>query len=226
MFESAELGHRVSKRVYDKRLPVVRYELLEAQLRVLAKAEFPVVAVLCGEDGSGRGDMVNLLLEWMDPRHVRVHASGVPVNGEKDRPPMWRLWRALPPKGKTGIFFGGLYDDAIADRVYRRTRSADFARELTEIVRFERMLVDEGALVIKVWLHLTKKAQRRRFEKLESSPATAWRVSKEDWKHHRQYLEFRQVSERAVRETNTPEAPWTVVEASDNRFRDLMVGEA
>jgi polyphosphate:AMP phosphotransferase len=225
MFESAELGHRVDKQAYAKRLPVLRYELLEAQLRVVAKAEFPVIVILCGEDGSGRGDMVNLLLEWMDPRHVRVHTSGMPVDGESQRPLMWRFWRALPPKGTTGVFFGGLYDEAIDDRVSGRARRADFSRQITEIVRFERMLVDEGALVIKLWLHLAKKAQRARFDQLESRAATAWRVTKQDWARHERYSEFREVNERALRETNTAEAPWTVVEAGDDRFRNLTVGE-
>jgi polyphosphate:AMP phosphotransferase len=224
MFESAELGHRVDKRAYDRRLPALRYELLEAQLRVQEKAEFPVIVILCGEDGSGRGDLVNLLLEWMDPRHVRVHASGLSTR-ESERPPMERFWRALPPKGKMGMFFGGLYEEALADRVYGRIRAADLARHLVEVVRFERMLADEGALVVKLWLHLTKKAQRRRFEKLESSAATSWRVSKDDWAHHKRYARFRQVSERALHETNTAEAPWTVVEAADDRFRNLTVGE-
>jgi polyphosphate:AMP phosphotransferase len=224
MFESAELGHRVDKRAYDRRLPALRYDLLEAQLRVQEKAEFPVIVLLCGEDGSGRGDLVNLLLEWMDPRHVRVHASGLSTR-ESERPPMGRFWRALPPKGKMGMFFGGLYEEAIADRVYGRIRAADLARHLILVTRFERMLVDEGALVVKLWLHLTKKAQRRRFEKLESSPATSWRVSKDDWAHHERYTRFRQVSERALHETNTAEAPWTVVEAADDRFRNLTVGE-
>jgi AMP-polyphosphate phosphotransferase len=225
MFESAELGHRIDKRTYDKRVPVLRYALLEAQLRIQANAEFPVIVIFGGEDGSGRGDIVNLLLEWMDPRHVRVHASGMPTSGEKERPPMWRFWRALPPKGKTGMFFGGFYDEAIIERVYGRTRAADLARRLAEVVRFERMLVDEGALVIKLWLHLTKKAQRRRFEKLESSAATSWRVTKQDWEHHERYARFRKVTERALHETNTAEAPWTVVEAADERFRNLTVGE-
>jgi polyphosphate:AMP phosphotransferase len=225
MFESAELGHRVDKRTYDKRIPTLRYELLETQLRVQEKGEFPVIVVLCGEDGSGRGDLVNLLLEWMDPRHVQVHASGLPTGGEIERPPMWRFWRALPPKGKMGMFFGGLYDDTIADRVYGRIRAADLTKQLVEVVRFERMLVDEGALVVKLWLHLTKKAQRRRFDKLESSAATSWRVTKQDWAHHKRYWRFREVSERALHETNTAEAPWTVVEAVDDRFRNLTVCE-
>jgi polyphosphate:AMP phosphotransferase len=139
---------------------------------------------------------------------------------------MWRYWRALPPKGRTAMFFGGWYDEGILDRAHGRSTSGDFARLLAEIARFERMLVDEGALVVKLWLHLTKKAQKRRFEKLESNPATAWRVTKTDWKHHRRYGKLIEVSERALRETSTAEAPWTVVEATDDRFRDLTVATA
>jgi polyphosphate:AMP phosphotransferase len=224
MFESAELGHKVAKASYDRRLPALRYSLLEAQLKVAAKAEFPVVVVIGGEDGSGRSEVVNLLLEWMDPRHVRVHASDAPLDGEQGRPPMWRFWRELPPKGKTAMFFGGWYGPPIADRRLGRIGGAEFARQLAEVSRFERMLVDEGALVVKLWLHLQKKTQRRRFEALEAHRATAWRVSKDDWKNHRRYDETIAVVERALRETNSAEAPWTVVDAGDGHFRDLTVG--
>ncbi|HEX3769880.1 MAG TPA: polyphosphate:AMP phosphotransferase [Polyangiaceae bacterium] len=226
MFESAELGHKVAKASYDRRVPALRVSLLEAQLKVLEKGEFPVVIVVGGEDGSGRSEVVNLLLEWMDPRHVRVHASEAPVDGAHGRPPMWRFWCQLPGKGKSALFFGGWYGEPIADRVAGRMGGAAFARQLAEVSRFERMLVDEGALVIKLWLHLQKKTQRRRFAKLEADPATAWRVTKGDWKRHRHYGETIAVVERALRETNSPEAPWTVVDASDDRFRNLTVGAA
>jgi polyphosphate:AMP phosphotransferase len=224
MFESAELGHRVDKKDYDRQLPKLRASLLDAQTRVLERAEFPVILLVGGVDGGGRGEVVNLLLAWMDPRHIHAHAMADASDEELARPPMWRFWRALPPNGKMGVFFGSWYTAPIVDRVYRRTRSADLTRSLTEIVRFERMLVDEGALVVKIWLHLTKKAQKRRFKKLEASPSTAWRVTKSDWKNHARYVRFRQVSEHALRETSTAEAPWDVVEATDARYRDLTVG--
>jgi polyphosphate:AMP phosphotransferase len=166
---------------------------------------------------------VNLMLEWMDPRHIQVHAMGRPSDEELERPPMWRFWRALPQKGKLGIFFGSWYSVPIIDRVYRRMTSSDMSKRLAEIARFERMLVDEGAIVVKIWLHLSKKAQKRRFEKLEADPATAWRVTAEDWKRHKRYDRFREVSERALRETSTAEAPWNVVEATDLRYRNLTV---
>jgi polyphosphate:AMP phosphotransferase len=224
MFESAELGHRIDPRDYDREVPKLRAALLDTQMRVLERAEFPILLLSGGVDGGGKGDVVNLLLEWMDPRHIQVHAMGEPTDEERARPSMWRFWRALPPRGKTGVFFGSWYTAPIVERAYGRIRGAELTRALTEIVRFERMLVDEGALVVKLWMHLTKKGQRKRFEKLESSPATAWRVTEEDWRNHEHYERFREVSERALRETSTAEAPWYVIEASDARYRDLTVG--
>ena len=226
MFESAELGHRVSKEQYAKEEPGVRSALLGAQLRVLERAEFPIILLSGGVDGSGKGEVVNTLLEWMDPRHILVHAMGPPNDEELARPPLWRFWRALPPKGKMGVYFGSWYSAPIVDRVYDRIGGAELARNLAEISRFERMLSDEGALVVKFWLHLSRSAQKKRFDELERDPATAWRVSKEDWSHRKRYGSFRAVSEQALRETSTAEAPWTVVEASDRRYRNLTVGRA
>jgi polyphosphate:AMP phosphotransferase len=225
MFESAELGHRVDKRDFQREVPPLRSALLDAQMRVLERADFPVILLSGGVDGGGKGEVVNLLLEWMDPRHIQVHAMGDErTDEERARPPMWRFWRALPPKGKTGVFFGSWYTAPIVDRVYGRIGGAELTRLLGEITRFERMLVDEGALVVKLWMHLSKKAQRKRFERLESDESTAWRVTKQDWKNHDHYDRFRQVSERALRDTSTAEAPWTVVEATDAHYRDLTVG--
>ncbi len=224
MFESAELGHKVDRRAYERAVPKLRFELLGAQMTVLERAEFPVILLLGGDDGSGRGDVVNLLLQWMDPHHIRVPSADMPTEEDRSRPPMWPFWRALPPKGKTAVFFSGWYGYPIVRRVFGRLRGSELTRELAEIARFERMLVDEGALVVKLWLHLTKKAQKKHFEKLASNPATAWRVTKQDWKRHARYSRFLDVSERALRDTSTPEAPWTVIEATDERYRNLTVG--
>ncbi len=193
-------------------------------MRALERADIPILLLSGGVDGGGKGEVVNLLLEWMDPRHIQVRAMGVPTDEERERPPMWRFWRALPPRGKTGVFFGSWYTAPIVDRVYGRTRGAELTRALAEITRFERMLVDEGALLVKVWMHLSKKAQGKRFRELESDPKTAWRVTREDWANQARYDRFREVSERALRDTNTAEAPWTVVEATDRRYRNLTVG--
>src|ERR1700689_5074747 len=111
MFESAELGHTVEKATYDRKVPKLRKALLDAQLEVVAKKSFPVVILIGGVDGAGKGETVNLLNAWMDPRQTQPHARGAPPEGGGERPPMWRYWRALPPKGKLGIFFGSWYTD-------------------------------------------------------------------------------------------------------------------
>src|SRR5437867_64350 len=111
MFESAELGHTVDKKTWKKEVPKLREALLDAQTELAETKRAPVVILIGGVDGAGKGETVNLLNEWMDPRHIHTHAMGDPTDEERERPPMWRFWRALPPKGKLGIFFGSWYTD-------------------------------------------------------------------------------------------------------------------
>jgi polyphosphate:AMP phosphotransferase len=136
---------------------------------------------------------------------------------------MWRFWRALPPKGKVGIFFGSWYSLPILDRVYKRTKNGELDKSLDDIQRFERMLSDEGALIVKFWFHLTKKKQKKRFRDLLAHKSTSWRVTDADWSNHRRYDDFLPVSEYALRKTSTEYAPWIVVEGYDARYRNLTV---
>src|SRR5947209_8350603 len=100
MFESAELGHRVSDRAFDQAEPGLREALLKVQYELLAAKSFPVIIVIGGVDGAGKSETVNVLNTWMDPRHIVTHAFGEPSDEECERPRMWRYWRALPAKGR------------------------------------------------------------------------------------------------------------------------------
>ena len=224
MFESAEIGHRISNAEYDKREPLLREALLKAQYELLADASFPVVILIAGVDGAGKGETVNLLNEWMDPRHIVTHAFGKPTDEETQRPPMWRFWRALPPKGRIGILFGSWYTDPILKRVMGHESAADLVERIEQIRHFERMLVAEGALVLKFWFHLSHDEQEKRLKLLSEDPKTRWRVTEADWNHFEQYDRFRNVSELTLRETSTGDAPWTIVEGTDPNFRYLTVG--
>jgi polyphosphate kinase 2 (PPK2 family) len=155
MFESAELGHRIDKETYQREEPALREALLNAQFDLAQAKRFPVVIVIGGVDGAGKGETVNMLNEWMDPRHILTHAFPEPSDEERERPRMWRFWRALPPKGKIGILFGAWHTQPIVDRVYGNIGKATLAQSIAEIVRFEKMLTDEGALVLKFWFHLS-----------------------------------------------------------------------
>ena len=225
MFESAEIGHKLSKGRYKREEPKLRQALLAAQYELLARPRFAVLLIVGGVDGSGKGETVNLFSEWMDPRHLRALAFGKSNCEEVERPQMWRYWRALPPKGRIGMFFGSWYTDPIVDRVYRRIGRAQFERQLDRVRRLERMLVAEDVLVVKLWFHLSRPQMRKRLKKLASNPLTGWRVTKDEWKHYKQYDRFRDVSEDALRETSTGVAPWHVIEGYDADYRALTAGK-
>jgi polyphosphate:AMP phosphotransferase len=224
MFESAELGHKIDKETYDKEVPELRAALLEAQIDLATQAKFPVIILISGLDGAGRGETVNLLNEWMDPRFMRTHGMSKPSDEELDRPMMWRFWRELPPKGRIGLFLGSWYTWPILNRVHGRTNTAYLDQSLERAKRMENMLIDEGALIIKFWLHLSKEKQEKRLERLSKDPMTRWRVTHRDWKHYKLYDKFRIVHESVIRHTSTALAPWIIVEGYDSRYRSLTIG--
>jgi polyphosphate:AMP phosphotransferase len=225
MFETAEVGHKIEKTVYNRAVPKLRADLLDVQYRLKENGKFPVIVLISGVRGAGKGETVNLLNEWMDPRHIVTHAFDNPSDEERDRPPMWRYWRALPPKGKIGILFGSWYTAPIIDRVFKTTKAGGLVRSIEEINHFEKMLADEGALILKFWFHLSKDRQRKRLKALESDPETRWRVNKRDWDFFKVYDRFYRISEETLRETSTENAPWIVVEGTDPRYRYLTVGK-
>jgi len=226
MFESAELGHKISKAVWKKEIPALREALLDAQLDLFQSKKFPVIILVAGVDCAGKGETVNLLNEWMDPRDIETHALRDLTDEELDRPQMFRYWRVLPPKGKIGVFIGSWYSAPLLENVYGTIKNAELDQRLERIVRFERMLCNEGALVLKFWLHLSQSEQKKRLKSLEKDPKTRWRVTDTDWQHYKLYTTFRKVSERMLRTTSTPESPWTIVEGSDPHYRYLTIGKA
>ncbi len=224
MFESAEIGHKLSKAQFHREAPKLRQALLDAQYRLLKKAGFPVIVLVNGVDGAGKGETVNLFTEWMDPRHIHTCAFGPSTEAELARPEMWRFWNALPPKGEIGILFGSWYTDPILQRVMENESTAEFEQRLARIRDHERMLVAEGALILKLWFHLSKDAQEIRLQGLSAKKKTAWRVTKEDWRHFKRYDKFVRVSEHALRETSIGETPWNIIDGSNHEYRCLTAG--
>lgn len=223
MFEAAELAHTIDQERYDREVPSLREALLDAQFDLVESRRFEVILFIAGMDGAGKGETVNMLNEWMDPRHIETNAFGARTELDLERPPMWRYWRSLPAKGRIGIFFDALYSEAITARAYERISNSELDQALDRISRFEKMLINEGALVIKLWLHLSKDLQKKRFETLEKNPVTRWRVTKADWENHAHYDRLHKVAERALRQTSSAEAPWIIVEGHDARYRNLTV---
>lgn len=224
MFESAELGHHIDRAVFKEEEPKLREALLNVQFELKDRGNFPVIILISGVEGAGKGETVNLLNEWMDPRLIQTRAFSLPTDEERDKPPMWRFWKALPPRGRIGIMFGSWYTAPIVNRVLGRARVCEINESIEAINRLEKMLCNEGALIIKFWFHLSKEKQEKRLKTLAKDPKTRWRVTDADWKTLEHYDQFRKWSEHTLRETSTIDAPWIVVEGEDPSYRSLTVG--
>jgi polyphosphate:AMP phosphotransferase len=222
MLETAELGLSLEKEAYEALVPDLRTALLKAQTRVEV-ARFPVIVLLEGMNAVGKGEMLNVLYEWLDARYLSTFVENPPTEEERERPLFWRYWMALPPAGRIALFHGSWYTRPIFDHARGKIDAGELAIALQRISTFERALIDDGALVVKFWLHLGKKQLRRRLKKLESNADTAWRVRSEDWKQQRHFDAIAASAELVLEQSSSGEAPWTVVEATDHRYRNVHV---
>jgi polyphosphate:AMP phosphotransferase len=215
---------RLSKKAYEARLPDVRAALVRMQVE-LKSAKFPVILVVGGVDASGKGDVINILNGWLDPRGFETFAFHEPTDEERERPAMWRYWRTLPANGRMAIYAGGWHADALHEDPRSARELAQFDIMLRRYAWFEGQLAAGGALIVKIWLNLSKSAQKKRLQELESDTRTAWRVTPDDWKSQRDYDRLARLSERMRSATHQPGAPWYVVDAEDPRARNLSVAD-
>jgi len=220
MLEAAEQGLTLSEAAYERTLRTLRTKLLAAHF-ALRDTGRQVIVIVSGSDGAGKGELVHRLNEWLDPRAVTTNAFWDASDEEEERPHFYRFWRAMPGNGKVGIFFGSWYTRPIIERVARLRRKRELLPELDRIVAFERMLTDDGVHLVKLWMHLSKPAQRTRLKQLEKDG----RLGPDDWKHFKSYARFRTVSEIALTHTNEPNAPWHVIDATDRRHREIATAK-
>jgi polyphosphate:AMP phosphotransferase len=219
MFEAVELGKKISKQEFEEEEPQLHTELLKAQ-RAMRGTDMPVIVIVSGVEGAGKGEVVNRLNKWLDTRGITTSAFWEESDEERERPPYWRFWRRLPARGTIGIMFGSWYTKPIIDSVYHRIDNAEFERQLQRITQLEHMLIQDGALIVKFWFHLSKDEQRKKLEKdkKEGRPSPILK------KFSKRYAEFEQASEHALRMTDQGECPWHLIDAADRRYRDVTVG--
>ena len=226
MFESAELDHRLSSKEYQATVPVLREALLNAQFDLLEKKDRSVLIIVGGVEGAGKGETINLLSEWLDPRHLEVHALTSLSDEERARPEYYRHFRRLPPRGKIGVHFGSWHSTPIIQHATKQISRQAMDGALARICQFERMLTNEGWILLKLWFHLSKTQQKHRLETLSKDKKQRWRITDVDKTLFDQYDRFAKVSSRALREMSTDYAPWHIIPGADPHYRHITVGHA
>ncbi len=217
MLEKIDLGKELSKKEYNvmKEDLEVKFAKLQRDCRRL---EIPITIIFEGWGASGKGTLINHLISSLDPRGFKVFSTQAPSDEEKMHPFLWRFWTKIPAKGRIHLFDRSWYRRVMGERIDKITTENQMQYAYNEIVNFEKQLTDDGMILIKFFLHISKEEQTKRFKKLEKSKETAWRVTKADWKHNEQYESYLSIMDEALIKTDTDYAPWTIVEATDREF--------
>ncbi len=212
----------LSKKIYEARAARLREQLVQLQVQ-LKDSPFKILLLIAGIEGAGSGDLINTLGGWFDPRGVETFALREPSEEERERPFLWRFWRSLPSYGRIGVYTGSWYTETLRAKIKKDVSLRELKPQLEHIRHFEKLHADNGTLIIKIWLHLSKADQGRRLRALAKDPATAWRVTPQHWEHHRHYKRLDRLAKTIRKTTHTPYAPWFVVDSADPRTRDLTV---
>ena len=224
MLELVDLDKRIKKKAYRELFSALETRLAKCQ-RTARAAGVPIVIVLEGWDAAGKGTIINRLTQALDPRGFKVHPICAPDEPERLRPWMWRFWKTLPEDGSVAIFDRSWYGRVLIERVEGITSKRKWRQAYEEIAQFERQLADAGAVIVKLWLHIDRKEQRRRFKKIEANPAISWKVGKEEWRQNKHYDDWSVAVEEMLERSSSTRAPWTVVEATQGRFARTKVFE-
>lgn len=214
---------RLGKKEYEKAAAALRKRLIDLQVK-LKDAPFKILLIVAGVEGAGRSELINTLTGWLDPRGVETVSYLEPTDEEKERPLMWRFWRSLPRTGRIGIYVSSWYTETIRQHAHDKA-DPELEHELERIRHFEKLLVDNGTLVIKVWLDLSRQDQGRRLRELASDERTAWRVTPDHWHHHRHYHRLARLANHLIEGTNQKGAQWIRIDIGEERRRNLQVGE-
>jgi AMP-polyphosphate phosphotransferase len=224
MLDQIDLERSITKSEYKRRLRELQLRLYDMQ-QALFEVRRPALIVFEGWAGTSKIGTIGQLTRRLDPRGLRVHPVTPPRTFETLYPWLYRFWLKTPSYGALAIFDRSWYRQVLAERTEAEIAAADWLSRCEDIVAFERQLADDGAVILKFWLHISKHEQARRFHKLEADRLTAWQVTDEDRRQHKHYDHMLAAVEDLLPRTDTPYAPWVTLPATDKRYMRIAVLE-
>ena len=186
-------------------------------------SKIPLILVFEGQDAAGKGGAIRRITRALDARQFRAIPISAPTDEELARPYLWRFWRRLPVPGKVAIFDRSWYGRVLVERIEGYAQETQWQRAYTEINQFEKQLVDNGALVLKFWLAITKEEQLERFRDRQKSPFKSFKITPEDWRNRKQWDAYVQAANDLFARTSTSFCPWSVISANDKHYARIAV---
>jgi polyphosphate kinase 2 (PPK2 family) len=229
--DQVDLEARLRGREYEHRLEAAQRRLIQLRLHLggqLGNGELGpgLLIVLEGPDASGKGGAIRQLVQRLDPRHYRVSTFSAPSFDEKRHHFLWRFYRELPGLGGMSVFDRSWYGRVLVERLEGYATPDQWGRAYDEIVQFERTLVLEGMIIVKLWLQISDDEQLRRFYERQTDPLKRWKLTDEDWRNREKHDQYVEAVEAMLTRTEHPAAPWVVVPAEDKRYARVAVVRA
>ena len=208
-----------------QRLKAAEEKLSQQQMKLKEK-RLPVLVLIEGWGAAGKGSAIGQIIKNIDPRFFKVFSMpSTPTEEERRRPFLYRFFEKIPEAGKFTFLDSGWMDQIMKERLDGKLDDKAYAQRVDSVKRFERGLTDNGYLVLKFFFHISKKEQESRIEALLSEKDTAWRVSEGDLWQNRHYDKCLEAFDRYLDDTNTPSAPWYIIDAKSKKFAELQVME-
>ena len=228
--DELDLSLTLPKKKAKKRLKEEQRRLLDLRLRLAglrggSEVGPPLCIVFEGWDASGKGGAIKRLVQRLDPRHVRVRSFSAPTDDEKRHHWLWRFWPVLPGWGGMAVFDRSWYGRVLVERVEGFAEPDAWERAYTEIREFESMLVAEGTILVKFWMHISEEEQERRFEARKDDPLKSWKLTDEDWRNRKKRAAYTEAVEEMLNRTSTSQSPWHLIEGDSKRFARVRVVE-
>ncbi|MBF0501085.1 MAG: phosphate--AMP phosphotransferase [Candidatus Riflebacteria bacterium] len=217
MLDMVDLGKKLGKAEFKEWMKGAERRINELQ-RGMKEAGIPTIVVFEGLEAAGKGTCINRLMLPLDPRGFKVHPIHPANEEEAMRPFLYRFWLRLPARGRMAIFDHSWYERVLNDTVEKAISRGEQRSAFDEIGAFERQLADDGALIVKFWMHISRKEQGKRFAAMEKNESLSWKIGKEEKRQHKQYEKYLGAAEEMLEKTNTSYAPWVIVEAHDKQY--------
>ncbi len=199
--------------------------LAQLQDVLFAQAEHRLLVVLQAPDAGGKDGTIRAILTGVNPQGTDVVNFKQPTDAELAHDYLWRVHAHTPAKGEIVVFNRSHYEDVLVVKVHQLVPDKQLERRYDHINAFEQMLVDEGTTIIKLFLHISPEEQAARLQERLDDPSKRWKFRKGDLDERARWEDYRQAYQTMLQRTSTPAAPWYVVPADRNWFRNLVVAE-
>lgn len=223
---SAEPPKGMTREKAEQRFESLGQELFDLQDAMFGAKVNSVMVVLQGRDGAGKDGTIKHVVGCLNPRGVIVTSFGVPTTEERHHDFLWRVHRHAPRLGEFSIFNRSHYEDVLVVRVHDLVPKKLWKARFDHIVDFENLLSEHGTIVLKYFLHITKKEQKQRLLDREQDPEAAWKLNPNDWKERDRWDDYTEAYEDAISKTAVKGAPWVIVPANAKWYRNLVVAES